>query len=187
MNPIPGGTYIDSQDDVMVTAGLSMTIDEYLHTSFKPDAHFIDGFIQERVAGYYPHSSALGLVATALDKVSDDHYGCLILRLRVSPTRIRVCDIVLLSNDSPDEQIPTYPPTVCAEILDERETTVMAMEALADYEAMGVENVWLIDITACRGYSYKQGQLHPAGNDVLTSADGRIVLDLGPIFTALRQ
>ncbi len=187
MNESFGGTYIESQDDRMVTAGMTMTMDEYLHTSFKPDAHFVDGFIQERVAGYYPHSSALGLVATELDKVSDGHHGCLVLSLRVSPTRIRVCDVVLLSDDAPDEQIPTHPPTVCAEILDERETTAMAIETLADYEAMGVENVWLIDITNSRGYRYRQGELLEAHDGVLASADGRIVLDLTPVFAALRQ
>jgi hypothetical protein len=187
MDKTAGGTYIDSQDGVMVTAGLSMTIDEYLGTSFKPDAHFVDGVVQERVAGYYPHSYALGLVAGALGKVSDDHYSCLILRLRVSATRIRVCDVVLLSDDAPHEQIPTHPPAVCVEILDERETMEEALETLADYEAMSVENVWLIDITNSRGYRYEQRHLHPAHNNVLSSADGKFVLDLTPIFESLRQ
>ena len=146
-----------------------MTIDEYLQTSFKPDAHFVDGMVEERVAGYYPHSQALGLVASALEGSSENHHGCLILRLRVSPTRVRVCDVVLLSSDAPDEQIPTHPPTVCAEILDERETIESATDVLADYEVMGAENVWLIDITNSRGYFYTQGHLHPAHGGVLTS------------------
>jgi Uma2 family endonuclease len=162
-----------------------MTIEQYLRTKFEPDAHFLDGRIEERIAGYYPHSRMLGLVATALDWASEEHFSCLLLRLQVSPTRIRVCDVVLLRVDSPAEQIPTIPPNVCVEILDPSENLAAALLVLTDYESMGVENIWLIDIANEFAYTYKNNALVRAADNILRSTDEMIALDINPLFQSL--
>jgi Uma2 family endonuclease len=43
------------------------------------------------------------------------------LRVRVSQTRVRVPDICVLAQDAPDEQVPTFPPILCIEILSEED------------------------------------------------------------------
>ncbi len=171
----------------MATAPALMTMEQYLKTSLKPDAHFVDGMIEERVAGYFDHSHMLGLVATALDGISEDHFSCLILRLQVSPTCVRVCDVVLLEVDAPDEQIPSFPPTVCVEVLDPTERPDTALPVLADYARMGVQNIWLIDIAASTGFRYEEGLLRPAVDQELRSLDGKLKLPLRPLFEALKD
>ena len=59
--------------------------------------------------------------------------------------------------------------------------TKSVIDRLEDYVAMGVENVWLIDPSARRGYVYRDG-FSLAKDGVLRTADSGIELPLASIF-----
>src|SRR5579863_440553 len=120
---------IRTYDDGMADGAL-MTIEEYLQTSLHPDCDFVDGEVQERLLGEFDHSRATSEVLFYLvtkypalrKKVLPS------LRVRVNETRVRVPDVCVPAADAPEEQVVTFPPILCIEILspEDRMTRIMA-------------------------------------------------------------
>jgi Uma2 family endonuclease len=123
-----------------------VSLEEYLHTEYEPDCDYVDGALGDRNAGYLPHSRTLTqLMCVLYEKTRALPVKVLpILSLRVSPTRIRVIDICLLSDDDPDE-IPSHPPHLCIEVLDRRDTFSPVQSCIDDYLAFGVPLIWIVD------------------------------------------
>ena len=81
------------------------------------------------------------------------------LRLRVSPTRVRIPDVTVLDRDQPKEQVPTRPPFAIFEVLSPEDTLPRTMRRLADFAAMGVTHIWVIDPETNSYYQFFQGKL----------------------------
>ncbi len=47
----------------MATSPVLLSIEEYLHTSYKPDVHFVDGEIEERNVGEYSHAKIQSFIS----------------------------------------------------------------------------------------------------------------------------
>ena len=59
--------HTDHNEATMATPALTPTllsIDEYLHTSYKPDVDFIDGAIEERNLGEFEHARLQTILAS---------------------------------------------------------------------------------------------------------------------------
>ena len=67
------------------------------------------------------------------------------LRIRVSDTRVRVPDVCVLAENAPEEQVVTFPPILCIEILSPEDRMTRFMEKLKDFAEMGVPTCWIID------------------------------------------
>ena len=131
--------------------GALMTIDEYLHTSFRPDCDFVDGEVQERLWGEFDHGRAM---AEILFYLVDRYPGLRrrvlpSLRVRVRATCVRVPDICVLAEDAPEEQVPTLPPILCIEILSPEDGMMRFMAKLKDFADMGCAH--LLDHRSRRG------------------------------------
>lgn len=78
-----------------MAVGILVSVEEYLHTSYRPDCDYVDGKIQERHLGELEHSSAQREIMFYLN----DHYPQLRKRLlpeqrvQVSPSRFRIPDV----------------------------------------------------------------------------------------------
>jgi Uma2 family endonuclease len=150
-----------------------VSVEEYLHTIYRPDCDFVDGEVRERLWGEYDHSSTMGetlfyLVTrypTLRKRVLPS------LRVRVSATRVRVPDICVLAEDAPEEQVVTFPPILCIEILSPEDTMTRFMEKVGDYAEMGVPACWVIDPVARLAWVATPGRLDEATDGVLRSAD----------------
>lgn len=81
------------------------------------------------------------------------------LRVRVSPTRFRVPDVTILDRARPIEQIITYPPLAVFEILLPEDRIQRMLRKLADYEAMGMAEIWVIDPDSRIFSRYSAGEL----------------------------
>jgi len=162
------GNYDDGMAD-----GALMTIEEYLHTSFRPDCDFVDGEVQERLWGEFDHSRTMS--ETLFYLVT--RYPALrarvlpSLRVRIKATRVRVPDICVLAEDAPDEQVITFPPILCIEILSPEDRMTRLMEKLDDYAEMGVPVCWVIDAVARRAWVATPGHLAEATDGMLRSGD----------------
>jgi Uma2 family endonuclease len=159
-----------------------VSLEEYLRTSYEPDADYVDGEVEERNAGERDHSGALSDVLCYLG----DTYPILrrrllpILKIRVGETRIRVADVCILASDAPDEQIPTHPPVLCIEILSPEDRMTRFMERLNDYFEMGVPLCWIVDPITRWGWVATPGHLDEAVDGVLRS--GEFEMPLAAIF-----
>jgi Uma2 family endonuclease len=171
----------------MATTPTLLSIDHYLRTSYHPDADYVDGEIEERNLGEYDHAKLQTLFAFlftlhedawAIDPVVEQ-------RIRVSPTRVRVADIAILLADAPREKVTATPPLLCIEILSPEDRLSRVKVRLADYLAMGVQNIWLIDPIRRSAFTFNASGLHEADTTNLTIPNTPIHLDLTPFFAKL--
>ena len=119
---------------------------EYLATVYRPDREYVDGEIRERNVGKYEHARIQALLARWFGN-HEQVWGVQVVteqRVQVSPTRVRIPDVALLTLGSQPDVI-FEPPLLVVEILSPDDSYSDTQERAQDYRAMGVETVWIID------------------------------------------
>lgn len=173
----------------MATAPSLLPIEEYLRTSYRPDVHFVDGEIEERSLGEYEHGKLQGLMFTVFS-LNGKAWGTdpvVEQRIRVTPDHVRVCDVAVLRADAPREPVTVTPPLICIEVLSPEDRLPRVKIVLADYLAMGVQNIWLIDPVRRAAYTFDANGLHEADPSNLTVPGTPIRVDVTEAFAALDQ
>jgi Uma2 family endonuclease len=96
-----------------------ISIDEYLHTSFRPACDFVGGEVRERNVGMRRHSYPQGEIVSWFNqrKKTLRLQSLPELRMRVSPSRVRIPDVVVSEMPLPDEEVFTSPPCLCIEVM----------------------------------------------------------------------
>jgi Uma2 family endonuclease len=139
----------------------SVLLQDYLQSDYEPDAEYVDGQIEERPMGENDHSAWQFAICEWFGRnrilwairVRPE------LRVRVSPTRFRVPDVTILDRAQPMEQIITHPPLAVFEVLSPEDRIQRILRKLADYEAMGIPEIWVIDPDTRIFSRYSDGQL----------------------------
>jgi Uma2 family endonuclease len=129
-----------------MASAIQIPISEYLETTYRPDCEYIDGEVLERNVGKWSHARVQWLLAVWFGKheSSWNVIGSTEQRVQVSPTRIRIPDLVVLRpGQQPD--VLTEPPLLVIEILSPDDNYSGLQERCQDYLSMGVETVWIID------------------------------------------
>ena len=125
---------------------IQIPLDEYLGTSYRPDREYVDGEIRERNVGKWEHAR-LQLVLGAWFFMHEKQWGITSSteqRVRVSESRVRVPDVVVLTAGAQPDVLRD-PPLLVIEILSPEDSYSDTQERAQDYRAMGVETVWIID------------------------------------------
>jgi len=164
-----------------------LSIDEYLRTTYRPDVDFVDGELEERNMGEFQHARIQALIAS-LFIVNEDAWSVQTVveqRIRVRPSRVRVCDVAVLHTSAPYEAVTSTPPLICIEILSPEDRIPRAKLVLADYLSMGVQNLWLIDPIRRTAYTFDATGLHEADTTGLSVPNTPIHLDLTEFFAKL--
>jgi Uma2 family endonuclease len=125
---------------------LHIPLDQYLGKSYRPDREFVDGEIRERNVGKWEHARVQWLLALWFGTHEKEWgiTGSTEQRVRVSESRIRVPDLVVLTAGAQPDVI-VDPPLLIIEILSPDDTYSDTQERAQDYRTMGVETVWIID------------------------------------------
>ena len=129
-----------------MATSIQIPVDEYLHTSYKPDREYIDGEIRERNVGKWEHARLQWLLAAWFSKHETQWFcmGSTEQRVQVSSSRIRIPDLVVLHpGHQPDVLVD--PPLLVIEILSPDDTYSDVQERATDYRNMGVQTIWIID------------------------------------------
>lgn len=146
----------------MATATNFVTLEEYLRSSFEPDAEYVAGQIEERAVGENDHSAWQEAISawfrqqaqTGQIRVRPE------LRVQVAHDCFLVPDVTLLDRNRPIEQIVTYPPIAVIEILSPADSIRRVMTKCGRYEQMGIRTILLIDPAGPK-YRYVSGRLEP--------------------------
>jgi Uma2 family endonuclease len=176
----------------MATANLSnlsnlISIEEYLSTTYRPDVDYVDGEIEERNLGEFDHADLQTQISHLLRNNQND-WGVRVVvetRTRVSPTRVRIPDVCVLSAGLPRERIISHPPLLCVEVLFPCDTLKSMRKRVQDFFDMGVKDIWIFDpetriahvCTAATMTERKRGTLRVAGT--------KIKLSLEEVFSTL--
>ena len=194
--PMPGNSF-HSNDRTVVKLELAeddrppatLTIEEYYSHLWRPDCDFVDGRSEERNVGILNQQIVITAMMVTTNDRRDEWRALMLpsLRLRVSPTRVRVADLCLISDDAPHEQVPTHPPILVIEVLDEEDRYCATMEKLDDYERFGVEHIWLVDPERRLAYRYKGGNLEMVQTGELAVPGTPSRVDLGEAFADINE
>jgi Uma2 family endonuclease len=164
-----------------------VTVEEYLHTSYRPDCDYVAGRIEERNGGEFEHALLQALLAQRfLDHRND--WGVLALtevRMRVTAASFRIPDLAILRNDAPRERILTHPPLLVIEILSPEDRLSRFQDRIDDYIAFGVENIWILDPETRRAWTADRSGLHPANSGELSLPETPIRVVLSELFAEL--
>jgi Uma2 family endonuclease len=164
-----------------------VTVEEYLHTSYRPDCDYVDGQIEERNLGEYDHGLlqlALGVLFTA-NREAWEVRVVTDVRTQVKRTRYRVPDLSVLRANAPREQIITHPPLIAIEILSPEDRLSRFQERIDDYVEFGVGNIWIIDPETRRAWTADHAGLHSVQNGELIVARTPIRVVLSELFAEL--
>ena len=171
----------------MATTPTLISVEEYLHTSYHPDCDYVDGELEDRNVGEYPHSKVQRKLAAWFDRYETEWLIDPLVeqRINISSSRYRVCDVVLLRADAPREDITLTAPLLCIEIMSPEDRVSRAAVVLADYASIGVAQSWLIDPLRREAFIYNASGLHPVEGDRLEIPNSPIHVNLTDLFAAL--
>jgi len=165
----------------------SISVSEYLNSSYSPDRDFVDGRVEERNVGEHDHAAVQAALILWFGQRQDE-WRIEVLpeqRIRISATKFRVPDICLVSLDEPVEQILTRPPLACIEILSPEDTLRRMQERIDDYRAFGVGNIWVLDPATQRGYDCNSSGFLEAAEFAISGTSIR--LSLPELFARIRR
>jgi Uma2 family endonuclease len=127
------------------SAQMSMT--EYLHSTFEPDAEYVNGEIEERNVGEYDHNAVQKAILLWFDQ-HDNEWRTRSMqeqRTRLRSGNVRLPDVSVFPRDLPIEQVYTRPQPIAIEVLSPEDRQSKVQEKIADYIDFGVANVWVVD------------------------------------------
>lgn len=171
----------------MATVLPLVSVSEYLRTSYRPDQEMLEGQLFERNVGEYDHSNLQGALVAVLRSRQRD-WEIRVLpeqRIRVSPTRFRVPDVVVISRDQEPEAVFTKPPLLCIEVLSKDDSLRSMQERVDDYRTFGVANIWVLDPVKRRAYVCSEGDFREPEGAALQVADSNIRISLSELFADL--
>lgn len=146
----------------MAAATTFVPVEEYLRSSFEPDAEYVDGQIEERAVGENDHSAWQGAICAWFQQQAKA--GQIRVRpefrVQVAASRFLVPDVTLLDRNRAIEPIATHPPVAVFEILSPADTLRRVMTKCGMYETMGIQTVLVIDPDGPK-YRYIAGRLEP--------------------------
>jgi Uma2 family endonuclease len=168
-----------------MAVGVLVSVEEYLRTSYHPDRDYVDGEVLERNLGEREHSTVQREILFRLVGRYPGLRRRLLpeQRVQVSPSRYRVPDICIVSEDAPYEKIIRTPPLLCIEILSPEDTMSRTLRKIQDYFDMGVPTCWIVDPMAREGWIATPGQLMKALDGILRA--GGIEMPLAEVLESL--
>lgn len=105
-------------------------------------------------------------------------------RIKLTPTTVRISDLVVVRS-GPQPDVLIDPPLLVIEILSPDDTYSSLEDRVHDYQAMGIETVWLVDPGTRSGRVCRQNNWEASTR--LTVPGSPIYVDLDTIFQSLHK
>jgi Uma2 family endonuclease len=172
-----------------LTSAPLISVEEYLHTVYRPDVDYVDGVIEERNLGENQHSDLQSELITLFRnhrgqwhvKTYGEH------RVQVSPTRFRIPDLCVMPGSWAKTAIIHEAPLLCIEVLSPKDTLKRMTARCQDYFATGVPEVWIFDPAACRTFVLRGSNPIEHRGDVLRLEGTFIEVSLAEVFSVLER
>ncbi len=173
----------------MATAAVAvrMTLEEYLHTTFRPDVEFVDGVIEERNVGEWEHGGLQGILTRMLGAIEEE-WGVFVtpeLRTQTGATRFRVPDVSVIDARDKVNRWITTAPLLCVEVLSPEDRLNAMLKRVKDFHGMGVGQVWIFDPEAEKVWISTQDGVAEWNGGALTVPETKIELDPAVAFAKL--
>jgi Uma2 family endonuclease len=157
-----------------------VSVEEYLHSTFEPDAEYLEGRIVPRSMPQKPHSKMQSYLDRTLYQVAHplgyDVWVEQRVRTQADPPRYRVPDVCVTFGE-PDEDIFTAPPFLCVEILSPDDTVVDVRAKVREYLAFVVPYIWVVDPQTSTGEVHTPDGIQRVENGRFQAGEIAIQLD----------
>jgi Uma2 family endonuclease len=170
-------------------SALTMSVEEYLNTTFRPDVDYVDGVIEERNVGEWDHG-ALTLAIARLLQDRQQEWGVRVapeVRVQVLPTNFRIPDVCVVDARYPREQIVRRPPLLCVEVVSPRDRLARLVQRAKEFHAMGVGDVWIFDPQTGKVWVSTPGALAEHAGGELTVLGTAIAFDPQAAFALAEE
>jgi Uma2 family endonuclease len=140
-----------------------VSVDEYLNTSYHPDAEFVDGVIIPRSMPTYPHSVLQLIIGSYLRKFRDEFHIGVASECRVELVErslYRIPDLLLCSRpvNLADKALKSVPLAV-VEISSPDDRMHQQMARFKEYWSRGVRQILIFDPEEFSAFRYTNGAL----------------------------
>ena len=164
-----------------------ISLEEYLHTSYDPDAEYVDGEIEERSVGEWDHNVVQGFVWLWFIEHNKKWRTRAVLEQRtlLTPRRVRIPDVSVFRRELPIEQVFTYPQLIAIEVLSPEDRQSRLQSRIQDFIDFGVENIWVIDPKKRMGWDCSDGNW--TRKERLEVAGSAIYLSLDEVFARIDE
>ncbi len=163
----------------------TVSLEEYLQTSYKPECEFISGQLYPKAMGSNYHSALQARLTFLLMSI---HGLSRRVRteqnLRVEDQVILIPDVCVLREEN--DELVSYiaePPTLCIEVLSPSDRTSEAVEKCRSYVRWGVSACWIVDPVERRGWTLTISGLEKVGPHEIFDA-GEFSLSASALFDA---
>src|ERR1039458_26934 len=125
----------------------TISVEEYLNTSYSPDREYRDGYVLERNSGDKEHSRLQASLAHYLGRRRKQWNieVYIALRLQIRPAWYAIPDVCVYMLPDFDGSYPSQPPVLWIEILSPTDTAQGVWQKTQDLLAGGVPRVWIIN------------------------------------------
>lgn len=168
----------------MAAAPAFVPLEEYLQSSYSPDAEYIDGQVVERESamGENDHSAWSDAIC-AWFRAQAKEAGIRVrpeFRVQVEAYCFLVPDVTLLDRNRPIEPYATHPPIAVIEVLSPGDSLTKMMKKGGRFEKMGIRTILVID-TEGPAYRFREGRLEPLAERSFAIEGSKARFDLDEI------
>ena len=158
---------------------------EYLHTSYRPDCDYVDGFVLKRNLSSHPHGRLHILIAAYLLQREQQWqiHAVVEVRLKIRARKYRVPDVMVLGAAASYPAVIEEPPLLCIEIVSPDDKLADLVIRAGDYLAMGVQTTWILDPETKQAFIYSGEGTVESSEPVLCC--GQIELPIAELFSEL--
>ncbi|MGH9607596.1 MAG: Uma2 family endonuclease [Terracidiphilus sp.] len=170
----------------MATA-TQITIEQYLKTSYEPDAEFVNGAVEERNVGEYDHSVVQREILLWLHR-HDKQWKTRTIqeqRTRLPWGNVRIPDVSVWARDVAVRPVFNEPQLIAIEVLSPEDRHSRVQERIEDYRRFGVRHIWVVDPVKRLGWECSNGNWTQSMR--LAVEESPIYLDLDELFRELDE
>ena len=168
-----------------MATGTFVPVEVYLRSSdYEPDAEYVLGEIEQRPIGELNHAAWQDAICAWFRMHAREWNTRTFpeLKVQVAADKYRVPDVTVLDHSLSSEQIITHAPIAVFEVLSPQDTVVKLRRKLAEYDAMGIPQIWVVAPETGIFERYESRCLTPS----IRFEEGAIAFDLAEIATLLQ-
>lgn len=142
----------------MATAA-RISLEQYLKSTYEPDAEFVNGEIEERNAGEYDHSTVQREILLWLHRRDKEWQIRTIQeqRTRLRTGNVRIPDVSVWKRDVPVQPVFDQPQLIAIEVLSPEDWQSRVQEKIDDYRRSEITSIWIIDPVKRQGWDCSDG------------------------------
>jgi Uma2 family endonuclease len=171
----------------MAHSATAVSLEQYLNTSYHPDVEYIDGYLKEKPVVGFRHGELQGILCQWFREHRKEWAIKVAVetRTQVTEDRVRLPDVVVVSNTDTSLGTLNNAPLIVIEVLSPTDTYIDLKNRASDLRAMGTENVWLLDPEKRTAEVWNGSAWEPYTGKILQAVNSPMHLDLDWLWTEL--